>query len=236
MCGRYVVAYYPDDFSERYQLRVIPETLFRSFNAAPTQSLPVIVERPETGREVAALRWGLVPRWSKPGEAKPVAPFNARAESVASKPMFRNLFKKKRCLVPVNGYYEWKTVGGKKQPYLFTLPDEPMFSLAGLYDDTTDREDERAPWGSYTVITTTPNEFTGEFHSRMPVIIAREDEEEWLSPAETDVEPLERLLRPYPAEAMAARRVSAAVNNVRNNNESLIEPQDDEPLVPGSLL
>lgn len=226
MCGRYIVAYFPDDFSERYQLRAIPPSLFRSFNAAPTQTLPVIVERPAAGRELEMLRWGLIPRWSKPGEAKPVAPFNARAESVASKPMFRGLLKKKRCLVPVNGYYEWKTVDGKKQPYLFTLPEEPMFSLAGLYDDTEESED--GPKGSFTIITTAANEFTGEYHDRMPIIIARDDEEEWLDPAETDIEPLERLLRPYPAAEMAARRVSAAVNNVRNNSEDLIEPIDDD--------
>lgn len=234
MCGRYIVAYFPDDFSERYQLRVIPESLFRSFNAAPTQTLPVIVERAGTGRELEAYRWGLAPRWSKPGE-KSLAPFNARAESVASKPMFRGLFKKQRCLVPVNGYYEWKTEGGKKQPYLFTVPDEPMFSLAGLYDEAAG--DEGEPAGSFTVITTTPNEMTGEYHNRMPVIIAREDEDEWLDPAETDIEPLERLLRPFPAEEMAARRVSPAVNNVRNNSESLIADQDDdEPAASGALF
>ena len=226
MCGRYIVAYFPDDFSERYQLRTIPPGLFPSYNAAPTQTLPVIVERAEGNRELEQLRWGLVPRWSKPGGANPPAPFNARAESVASKPMFKGLFTRKRCLVPVNGYYEWKTVGGKKQPYLFTLPDEPMFTLAGLYDDTNDRED--GPEGSFTIITTTPNEFAAEYHNRMPAIIARENADEWLSPEEHDIEPLERLLQPYPAEEMAARPVSPAVNNVRNNDESLIEPVDGE--------
>ena len=231
MCGRYIVAYYPEDFSERYQLRTIPPGLFPTYNAAPTQTLPVIVERPEAGRELEQLRWGLVPRWSRPGETKPATPFNARAESVASKPMFKGLFTRKRCLVPVNGYYEWKTVAGKKQPYLFTLPDEPLFTLAGLYDDADDRED--GPKGSFTIITTTPNEMTGEHHDRMPVIIANADVDEWLSPDEHDIESLERLLRPYPAEKMAARPVSPAVNNVRNNNPSLIEPLDDEPLASG---
>ena len=234
MCGRYLSFYYPDDFSERYQLRVIPPWMFRSFNAAPTQTLAVMVERAETGRELEGMRWGLVPRWSRPGEKAP-APFNARAESVSTKPMFKGLFTRKRCLVPVNGYYEWKTVEGKKQPYLFTLPAEPMFTLAGLYDDTNDREE--GPKGSFTIITTTPNEMTGEYHNRMPVIVTREDADEWLSPDERDAGPLERLLRPYPAEEMAARRVSAAVNNVRNNNESLLEPlDDDEPLFPGKLF
>ncbi len=233
MCGRYIVAYFPDDFSERYQLRIIPPGLFPSFNAAPTQSLPVIVERSAAGRDLETMRWGLTPRWSRPGE-KALAPFNARGESVAHKPMFKNLFTRKRCLVPVNGYYEWKTVEGKKQPYLFTLPDEPLFTLAGLYDDTAERED--GPQSSFTIITTTPNELTGEYHNRMPVIVGPEDVEEWLSPDERDVEPLERLLRPYPAEEMAARPVSSAVNNVRNNTESLIAPPEEEPPVPGQLF
>jgi len=228
MCGRYVWVYYPDDFSERYQLREIPPGLFASFNAAPTQTLPVIVERREAGRELEGMRWGLIPRWSRPGDAKPPTPFNARGESVSSKPMFKGLFTRKRCLVPVNGYYEWRTEAGKKQPYFFTLRDEPMFTLAGLYDDTSARPD--GPIGSFTIVTTTPNELTGEYHDRMPVIVALEDADEWLSLEETDPAPLQRLLRPYPADAMAARRVSMAVNNVRNDSESLIEPiDDDEP-------
>lgn len=226
MCGRYVIEWLPDEIHERFQLRRIPRELFESFNAAPTQQLPIVLEDGEGERELRTMRWGLIPRWAKAGDTKAPVPFNARAESVLEKPMFRSLVSRKRCLVPANGYFEWKTIAGKKQPYLFTLPDEPLFAFAGLYDEI--QGDDGEVTGSYTVITTNANEFTSEYHHRMPVILHRDDEEEWVSRDITDSTQVERLLRPYPAEEMAARAVSTAVNNVRNNDRSLISPLDDE--------
>lgn len=223
MCGRYVLNA-PEDLSERFQLRQMSLHLPRSYNVAPTDEMPVVVEPTEEEREALMMKWGLVPRWAKPGGKKPPTPFNARAESLSEKPMFRNLIKNRRCLVPANGFYEWNQVGGAKQPYYITLPDEPMFAFAGLYDEFADEDGEVLR--SYTVITTEPNELMAELHNRMPVILHRDDEEEWLDPDVTEPRQVERLLRPYPAEEMEAVPVSRAVNNVRNDGPELIEPDD----------
>lgn len=226
MCGRYVIEWLPDEISERFQLRRIPASLFASFNAAPTQELPTVLEAEDGERELVTMRWGLIPRWAKPGDAKSKgpAPFNARAESLLEKPMFKSLVGRKRCLVPANGYYEWKQVGSRKQPYLFQTADEEMFAFAGLYDEHERPDGTLVP--SYTVITTEANELAREYHHRMPVILPREAEEEWVSKDQTDARAAVQLLEPYPAEQLTVRPVSPEVNNVRNNDPSLIEPFD----------
>lgn len=229
MCGRYVVTWQPDEISERFQLRRLPEGMFQTymnFNAAPTQELPVIIIDESGERVLRPMRWGLKARWSKPGDTKAPAPFNARAESVLEKPMFRNLVKNKRCLVPARGYYEWQNRGDHKQPFLISLPDEELIAFAGLYDEFTPQgEDE--PVASYTILTTDPSEFAGQFHNRMPVILDREDEDDWIDPTNTDPRGILPLATAYEGE-MEAHAVSRAVNNVRNNDPSLIDPIEDE--------
>ena len=227
MCGRYVIEWLPDELSERFQLRRIPLSLFESFNAAPTQLLPAIVERSAGEREVVMMKWGLVPRWSKAGGARPPAPFNARGESLLEKPMFRSLVGIKRCLVPANGYYEWKTVDGKKQPFYFQLKEQDLFAFAGLFDEFTDSSGETTT--SYTIITTEANEFSSQYHHRMPVILPRDAEEEWSSPEQTDAHAVLQLVQPYPSELMTARPVSMAVNSVRNNDANLLVAEEDPP-------
>ena len=223
MCGRYVLKA-PEDISERFQLRQFTLRLDPTYNAAPTMDLPVVVENQEGEREAKLMQWGLIPRWSKPG-AKSVAPINARAETLLEKPMFRNLVARKRCIVPASGFYEWKQQGGRKQPYFISLPNDPTFGLAGLYDEFEDKDG--APTASYTIVTTTPNDLMSTLHNRMPVILPRADEEEWLSRDVTDPHQIERLLIPYPADAMTAWPVSLTVNNTRNDNPTLIEPLGD---------
>ncbi len=223
MCGRYVLKA-PEDISERFQLRQFTLRLAPTYNAAPTMELPVVVENQEGDREAKLMQWGLIPRWSKPG-AKSVAPINARAETLLEKPMFRNLVARKRCLVPASGFYEWKLQGGRKQPYFVSLPDDPTFGLAGLYDEFEDNNG--IPIASYTIVTTTPNDLMSTLHNRMPVILPRADEEEWLSRDVTDPHQIERLLIPFPAGSMTAWPVSPAVNNTRNDNPTLVEPLGD---------
>jgi putative SOS response-associated peptidase YedK len=224
MCGRYVIEWLPDEISERFQLRRIPASLFASFNAAPTQALPTVIESSDGERELQTMRWGLIPRWAKPGQSKGPAPFNARAETLLEKPMFKSLVSRKRCLVPANGYYEWKQVAGRKQPYFFQPADHELFAFAGLYDEY--EGDDGEPVGTYTVVTTEANELTREYHDRMPVILPREAEEEWVSREQTDGRAVTQLLAPYPPDQMTVRPVSPEVNNVRNNDPSLIEPLD----------
>jgi putative SOS response-associated peptidase YedK len=225
MCGRYVLNA-PEDISERFQLRQLVIDLPHTWNGAPTNRLPVIVETEDGEHEARSMQWGLVPRWAKRDDKKSIAPINARAETLSEKPMFRNLIKKRRCLVPANGFYEWKNLGDRKQPYYIHLPDEPLFAFAGLYDEFEDEDGEIL--GSYTIITTPPNELMEELHNRMPAILHRDDEEEWLDPEVTDTAQVSRLLGPYPAEEMEAAPISRKVNNVRNDGPDLIEPVDEK--------
>jgi putative SOS response-associated peptidase YedK len=219
MCGRYVIGA-PEDISERFQLRQLTINLPRTYNAAPSELLPVIFEDDAGEREARLMQWGLVPRWSKGGDKASVAPINARAESLLEKPMFRPLMKNRRCLIPANGFYEWQQRAGGKQPFYISVLNEPLFAFAGLYDEKPQENGEVI--GSYTMVTTTANELVAPFHNRMPVILHQDDEEEWLSRDITDGLAVEHLLQPYPAGAMEAHPVSRAVNNVRNDGPELI--------------
>jgi putative SOS response-associated peptidase YedK len=221
MCGRYVLNA-PEDLSERFQLRQLTISLPTTWNAAPTNELPVIIENSDGEHEARSMKWGLVPRWAKPGDKKSVAPINARAETLTEKPMFRNLIKKNRCLVPANGFYEWKNLGDHKQPYFISVPDDPLFAFAGLYDESQTKDGDTI--ATYTIITTSANELMSQLHDRMPVILNRDDEEEWLDREVSDPAQVQRLLGPYPAEEMKAVPVSRKVNNVRNDGPELLEP------------
>ncbi|MGD9714048.1 MAG: SOS response-associated peptidase [Thermomicrobiales bacterium] len=223
MCGRYVLNA-PEDLSERFQLRQVTISLPHSWNVAPSNELPVIVENKEGEREARSMTWGLTPRWAREGGKKTLAPINARAETLVEKPMFRNLIKNRRCLVPANGFYEWKNMGDHKQPYYVTVPNDPLFAFAGLYDAWKDENDEVV--ASYTIVTTSANELMRSLHERMPVILHQDDEEEWLDRSVTDPAQLQRLLGPYPAEEMQVVPVSRKVNNVRNDGPDLVDPVD----------
>lgn len=222
MCGRYVI----EDFQELSEtLRQIPfQSTFDfepNWNAAPSQHLPVLIQR-DGSLELREMQWGLIPAWLKPGEKPKVAPINARAETLAEKPMFRNLVKRHRCLVPANGFYEWRRTGGPKQPYFIHLRDEPIMLMAGLYDVRTNEEGEKA--GSYTIITGGPNDVMVDIHDRMPMIIHGEDVELWMDGDIDEMGPLEHLLQPVANEEIEKYPVSTKVNSVRNNGPELVEP------------
>lgn len=227
MCGRYVIEG-TTELSERFQLRQIPADLFpewTTYNAAPTQLLPVIFEDAEGERTAVPMQWGLLPRWSRPGGKPGVAPINARAETLFEKPMFRGLTKARRCIVPASGFYEWRKTNGRKQPYYLTSEDGEAWGLAGLYDHTHSEDNDAA--GSFTIITTAANPLVAPLHERMPVILRREDEADWLSHDVDDPHEVEQFLRPYPEEAMRVYPVSLAVNSPRNNGPELIAPEEE---------
>lgn len=162
-------------------------------------------------RKAVLLQWGLVPSWSKDGR-----PFiNARAEGIEAKPSFRTPFKKRRCLVPADGYFEWKVEGKHKQPYYFRMKDGSPFVFAGLWDRCQDVE-------TCATITTTPNEMQAPIHDRMPVILDERGSDLWLSDASPDE--LLALLVPFPAKRMECYPVSTLVGSPRNNREELLEP------------
>ena len=221
MCGRYVVAG-SLEFSERFQIRQIAFNLQPTYNAAPSQHLPVVVQR-DGERELDLLHWGLIPRWSRKDGSKAPNPINARAETLHEKPMFRSLVKNQRCLIPATGFYEWRRTGGPKQPFFIHPTDQETFAFAGLYDEGHGPDGE--PIGSYTIITTAPNDLMASIHDRMPVILRPDDEADWLDPSVTDPG-IVALLKSYPADAMEAFEVSTKVNNARNNGAELVVRQE----------
>ncbi len=189
----------------------------RRYNIAPGQW--VIVVRPEARERVPVLaQWGLVPTWSKEPQAGP-RPINARAEGIDTKPTFRGAFRHGRCLIPASGFYEWRTLGQRKQPF-FIRPrgGEGLFVFAGLLSVWAGPEGELV---TCTIITTTPNELMAPLHHRMPVLLAREEQAAWLDP---DNRQALALLRPFPSEAMEAYPVSAAVGSPRNDGPELVAP------------
>jgi putative SOS response-associated peptidase YedK len=187
------------------------------YNIAPTQSVPVVLL--ENGQAVCKmLRWGLVPFWAK-DQAVGNKLINARAETVAVKNSFRESFRRRRCLVPADGFFEWKKEAGRKTPYLFGADHGSLVALAGLWDTWQSPAGEKVQ--SFTIITTEANALVAPVHNRMPVILGREAEATWLAPAYNPVY-LQALLVPYPAERMTCRQVSALVNSPRNDSPDVL--------------
>ncbi|WP_019639808.1 SOS response-associated peptidase [Paenibacillus fonticola] len=220
MCGRFTITVPYSDLLIRYyidedtNINYVP-----SYNAAPMQYIPSVV-RGKNGNRIGVLRWGLVPSWAKDdkGGSKMI---NARSETLTEKPSFKRLIASRRCIIPADGFYEWQQRGMSKQPFRITLKDESLFSFAGLYDIWTNQEGNKL--ATCTIITTEPNSLMADIHNRMPVILHKENEAEWVDRDNKDVPALLKLLRPYEADKMRAYPVSSAVGNVRNNSVELLE-------------
>jgi putative SOS response-associated peptidase YedK len=227
MCGRYGRRADKQRISEWMQTHdtnIFDDSYFEpSYNIAPQSFQPVVRLAPETGeRELTVMRWGLVPFWSKDDTAA-FNTINAKSETVATSPAYREPWKRRRCLVPADWFYEWKKVDEKtKQPYAISLKDAELFAFAGLWDTWKDKASGHELL-TYTILTTDPNKLLETIHNRMPVIVARKDYERWMAPADPAQLPVD-LLRPYPADEMKAWKVSRAVGNVRNNSPGLIVP------------
>lgn len=187
---------------------------FESYNIAPSQQVPIILER-DGERVLTPATWGLLPAWVKDPKSFKASMFNARAESLAEKASFRGPLRRKRALIPASGFYEWRREGSSKTPHYIELAEGKPMGLAGLYDIWQDEV------LSFTIITTSPNELMATIHDRMPVVLEPEDVARWLEPSLTDPEAVADLLRPYGGE-MSARRVTAAVNSPRNNAPELL--------------
>lgn len=227
---------------ESYALISAPLNLAPRFNIAPTQPVFAITAPGGIGHEgggntAAHFQWGLVPSWAK-DPAIGVKMINARAETVAGKPAFRAAFRRRRCLIPASGFYEWqKQTGGPKQPFWIAAADSGLLTFAGLWESWL--SPDGGELRTCTIVTTAANDQLSPIHHRMPVILAPADFDAWLDVRdETDTAAASALLRPAPAEATAARPVSARVNNVRNDDASLIEPAGpgkpgaEEPAAP----
>lgn len=227
MCGRFVQDGDREAVAGEFGVAVgEAEEFRRSYNIAPTQTVGA-VRAGGAGREYAALRWGLVPAWAKDASFASKL-INARAETLLEKPSFREAYKKRRCLVPASGFYEWETTPSGKRPHFFFLKDADLFSFGGLWEEWLDRETGEMV-ETFAIVTTEANELLRRVHERMPVIIGREDRDLWLR---GDVEDVSGLLAPFDAGRMDSRTVSRAVNSPANDSPELIreteEPADDQ--------
>ena len=221
MCGRYTLKTPVERLAEKFQFpEIIP--LKPRYNIAPSQSVAVVRRFPDDrDRKLAMLRWGLLPLWVK-DLSKVQQPINAKAETAAEKPMFRDAFKRRRCLVPADGFYEWKQNGGHKQPVYIHMKDGEPFAIAGLWEHWEGQDGQVIE--SCTLLTTEPNDVLAPIHNRMPVILDPKDYAQWLDPDQQAADGVKPLLRPYPPEAMTYFSVNLRVNNPRNDDVLCIEP------------
>mgnify|MGYP001496191108 CR=1 FL=1 len=219
MCGRFTLFSTKQQIEEQYQVSWDGK-IDQHYNIAPTQSVFAIVQDESGKRQARWFRWGLIPFWAKePSIGNRL--INARAETVDQKPSFRHLLKRRRCLILTNGFFEWKKQGNQKQPYFIKRSDQSLFSFAGLWDCWQSGEQTIE---SCTIITTEANQLIKPIHHRMPVMLDRELEEQWLDLHVTDREWLKSLLTPFDEKRMEGYPVSTLVNNPRNDSSAIVEP------------
>jgi putative SOS response-associated peptidase YedK len=226
MCGRYTLRSRGSGKFYGVPASELPFLAAR-YNIAPSQDVPVIVER-DAKRELTLFQWGLVPSWSK----EPKGFINARSETLEQKPSFSESFQRRRCLIPADGFYEWKRNGRSKQPYFFHLKNEAPFAFAGIWDKW---KRNGLSITSCAIITTTPNELLATIHDRMPVILSTEAQERWLRGDDGSAE-LKELLVPFPASEMKSFPVSSGVNRPEVDNEQLVQPIDISHELTNGLL
>lgn len=219
MCGRFLLVDI-EKVPERFNVRIYEKLdLRKRYNISPGQPVQIIFQ--ESPNKMETAKWGLIPHWAKdPSIGNRM--INARAESLLEKPAFRESLIRRRCLIPANGFYEWKKEGSEKIPYLIHIKDFSLFAFAGLYDLWEDEKGNMIR--TFTIITTYANSFMKEIHDRMPVILKREEEEIWINRDERNIRKLLDLLKPYPSELMFAYMVSKKVNNPKYDSEDLIKP------------
>ena len=216
MCGRFSFAALAKDVEKRFGIIVHGLGNTARFNCAPTQNLAVITNlEPE---KLNYFRWGLIPFWAKDIKIGNKL-INTKAETIDQKPSFKNSFKRKRCLIPADGFYEWNKAK-EKIPYRIILKNNELFSMAGIWDKWKDQDGEEI--NSFSIITTSPNELVNKIHNRMPVILHQEDEKTWLE--NNDPLELKILLKPFPAEKMEAYPISKLINSPLNDFAEVIEP------------
>ena len=232
MCGRFTLTDPDADLAVQFNLPEIPEMSPR-YNIAPTQPVAAVRIAPGTAlREMVLLRWGLIPFWAKDLSIG-ARMINARSETVAEKPAFRAAFRRRRCLVVADGFYEWQKQNGAKQPYHIRLQDTRPFAFAGLWEHWEGPDGSEIE--SCTLLTTQPNDLLKPLHNRMPVILHPRDYNLWLDPEIQDTSALRPLFHPYPPHDMEAYPVSRWVNSPDNDEPRCIQPllQAGEQRLPG---
>jgi putative SOS response-associated peptidase YedK len=219
MCGRYRLSRRKQFVEEHFDTVSDEPDWNPRYNIAPTQPVPVIRQNPkEPRRELSLMRWGLIPSWAQ--DMSGAAMINARSETAATKPAFRDPLTNRRCLVPADGFYEWQRTGKAKQPYCFEV-NGALFAFAGLWDRW---KDPSGQWIKSCSILTTPNVVTSSVHDRMPVILDPDCYDLWLDPGMTDVATISEMLKPYDARMMRSYPVGSRVNSVANDDAECSTP------------
>ncbi len=224
MCGRYALNVQAKILEEQFRA-ICRVELGPRYNVAPSQPVAIVRDTP-TEREVRLVRWGLVPSWAKDIKVG-YRMINARSETAGTNGAFKHALRRRRCLVPVSGFYEWKKLEpekarGKKLPHYIRVAGAEVFALAGLWEHWQDPAGNELE--SCTILTCAPNELMADLHDRMPVIVGPGDYDRWLDPSAQDPANIADLLRPFPADRMEAWPVGQAVGNVRNDGPGLVEP------------
>ncbi len=233
MCGRFVSTSPPDELAAYFGVDQVAEAVLEpNYNVAPTQDVYGVVED-DDHRHLDAFFWGLVPSWAK--EMKIGSRMiNARAETLTEKNAFKSSFARRRCLVPADGFYEWKRLGkgkgAKKQPMFIHRPDRSPLAFAGLWSVWRGPDRDQEPLRSLTIITTEPNATMARIHDRMPVILPESTWASWLDRDNDDVDTLQGLLVPVDDSFLSVTPVSTAVNSVRNNGPELLDPAEEQAL------
>ncbi|MBT4223488.1 MAG: SOS response-associated peptidase [Opitutae bacterium] len=217
MCGRFAFATKRETLKRQFKVDNLLDDPPINYNVAPTQQIPIIRKEADTKRLISTAHWGLIPFWAK-NRKMAHQTINARAETIREKPSFRHCFRRKRCIIPASGFFEWHTLGELKQPHYISLRDKSLLGLAGLWDTW---ENDGEIMESCTIVTTTANSFMEPIHERMPVILMDEDHLDWLDASNEDPK---HLIKQFPSEKMQSWAVPSKVGNPRNNLPELIEP------------
>jgi putative SOS response-associated peptidase YedK len=222
MCGRYRLSRRKQISEEHFDCVSGDEHWTPRFNIAPTQPVPVIRQNPkEPVRQLSLMKWGLIPSWAKDSSAA-ARMINARSETAATKPAFRDALKLRRCLIPADGFYEWQKTGKAKQPYCFEVNEGALFAFAGIWDRWKNLSGKTVE--TCSILTTTPNAVTSVVHDRMPVILDPDSYDLWLDPGMRDVAAASELLKPFDARLMRSYPVSTRINHVANDDEECCVP------------
>jgi len=222
MCGRYRLSRRKQILEEYFDTAPWDDDWNPRYNIAPTQPVPVIRQHPkEPVRQISLMKWGLIPNWARDASIA-TSTINAKSEAAATRPAFRDPLKFRRCLIPADGFYEWKRSGTSKQPYCFEVNEGELFSFAGLWDGW---KDSSGSWiKTCSILTTTPNAVTSAIHDRMPVILDRESYDLWLDPGMQNIAAVSELLKPYDARLMRSYPISMRINHVANDDEDCSRP------------
>lgn len=222
MCGRYRLSRRKQIIEEHFDTADWQDDWNPRYNVAPTQPIPVIRLHPEEPvRQISSMRWGLIPNWARDA-SRAVSMINARSETASTKPAFRDPLKFRRCLIPADGFYEWKRTGTSKQPFCFEVNNGELFAFAGLWDGWKNPEGQWVK--TCTILTTMPNAVTSAVHDRMPVILPKDHHDAWLDPGMNNVQVVSELLKPYDSRLMQCYPVGTRINHVTNDDEECSRP------------